>query len=181
MYKLIDWLNKHHNTNIDKLPLKKGHLANDSWLSGFIDSYGSFSVQHTKVENKAKKIKISCRLIIEQRLLDPVTGNSYLDVLTNIAKFLNCSLLTITQKSTDNEYYILTAYSRNSTEILVNCLDRYCLLSSKYLDYKDWREIVLLMVENKHYTEQGITKTDSVRDSMNRNRTYFNWDHLNKL
>jgi hypothetical protein len=181
LYKLIDWLNKHHATNIDKLPLKKGPLANDSWLSGFIDSDGSFSVQHTKVENNAKKRKISCRLRIEQRMLDPVTGNSYLDVLTNIAKFLNCSLLTRIQKSTDNEYYTLTASSKISTEILVNYLDRYSLFSSKYLDYKDWREIVLLILENKHSTEKGLTKTDSARSTMNRNRTYFNWDHLNKL
>jgi hypothetical protein len=70
-------------------------------------------------------------------MLDPVTGNSYLDVLTNIAKFLNCSLLTRIQKSTDNEYYTLTASSKISTEILVNYLDRYSLFSSKYLDYKD--------------------------------------------
>lgn len=181
LYKLIDWLNKHHNTNIDKLPLKDGSLANDTWLSGFIDSDGSFSVQHTKVENGAKKRKISCRLRIEQRMLDPVTGYSYLDVLTNIVKFLNCSLLTRIQKSTGNKYYTLTASSKISTEILVNYLDRYSLFSSKYLDYKDWREIVLLMLENKHYTEKGLTKTDSVRSSMNRNRTYFNWDHLNKL
>jgi hypothetical protein len=40
---------------------------------------------------------------------------------------------------------------------------------------------VLLMLENKHYTEKGLIKTDSVRSSMNRNRTYFNWDHLNEL
>ena len=64
---------------------------------------------------------------------------------------------------------------------MVNYLDRYSLFSSKYLDYKDWREIVLLILENKHYTQQGIAKTDSVRDSMNRNRTYFNWDHIKKL
>jgi hypothetical protein len=70
-------------------------------------------------------------------MLDPVTDNSYLDVLTNIAKFLNCSLLTRIQKSTDNEYYTLTASSKISTEILVNYLDRYSLFSSKYLDYKD--------------------------------------------
>lgn len=181
LYKLIDWLNKHHNTNINKLSLKESPLANDSWLSGFIDSDGSFSVLHTKVGNNAKKRKISCRLRIEQRMLDPVTGNSYLDVLTNIAKFLNCSLSTRTQKSTNNEYYTLTASSKYSTEILVNYLDRYSLFSSKYLDYKDWREIVLLMLENKHYTEEGITKTDFVKNSMNRNRTYFNWDHLDKL
>lgn len=181
LYKLIDWLNKNHDTNFKKLPLKEGNLINDSWLSGFIDSDGSFSVQHTKIENKAKKRKISCRLRIEQRMLDPVTGDSYLKVLTNIAEFLNCNLLTRIQKSTGNEYYIITASSKLSLDILVKYLEQHSLYSSKYLDYKDWKQIVLLILENKHYTEEGLIKTDSVRNSMNRQRSYFNWDHLNKL
>uniref|UniRef100_UPI002113ADDA hypothetical protein n=1 Tax=Aspergillus sclerotioniger TaxID=319627 RepID=UPI002113ADDA len=181
LYKLIDWLNKNHNTNIEKLPLKEDYLTNDSWLSGFIDSDGSFSVQHTKIENNAKKRKISCRLRIEQRMLDPVTGDSYLKVLTNLAEFFNCNLLTRKQKSTGNEYYIITASSKLSLDILVKYLDKYPLYSSKYLDYKDWKEIVLLIFENKHYTEEGLIKTDFVRNSMNRKRTYYNWDHLNKL
>lgn len=181
LYKLIDWLNKNHSTSIEKLPLKQGDLANDSWLSGFIDSDGSFSVQHTKVENNAKKRKISCRLRIEQRMLDPITGDSCLKVLTNIAEFLNCSLLTRKQKSTGNEYYIITASSKLSLDIIVKYLEEYPLFSSKYLDYKDWKEIVLLILENKHYTEEGLIKTDFVRNSINRKRTYFNWDHLNKL
>lgn len=181
LYKLIDWLNKNHNTNINKLPLKEGFLKNDSWLSGFIDSDGRFSVQHTKVENNAKKRKISCRLRIEQRMLEPVVGDSYFEILTIIAKFLNCNLLTRKQKSTGKEYYILTASSKISLEILLKYLERFPLFSSKYLDYKDWKEIVILIFENKHYTKEGLTKTDFVRNSMNRKRTYFNWDHLNKL
>lgn len=194
LYKLIDWLNKHHNTNIDKLPLKEGYLANDSWLSGFIDSDGSFSVQHTKVENNAKKSKISCRLRIEQRMLDPITGNSYFNVLTDISKFFQCNLLNRIQKSTGNEYYILSASSKNSTEILLNYLDKHCLFSSKYLDYRDWREIVLLMLENKHSESVANSKFNGLdlnaedwkyitdlKAGMNINRTYFNWDHLNLL
>lgn len=181
LYKLIDWLNKNHSTNIKKLPLKEGFLANNSWLSGFIDSDGSFSVQHTKLENNAKKRKISCRLRIEQRMLDPVTGDSYLKVLTNIAEFFCCNLLTRKQKSTGNEYYIITASSKLSLDLIVKYLEEYPLFSSKYLDYKDWKEIVLLILENKHYTEEGLIKTDFVRNSMNRKRTCFNWDHLNKL
>lgn len=161
--------------------MKKGSLNNDSWLSGFIDSDGSFSVQHTKVENNAKKRKISCRLRIEQRLLDPITGNSYIYVLTDIAKFLNCNLLTRKQKSTNNEYYTLTASSKLSMGVIITYLDKYPLLSSKYLDYLDWKEIALLILDNKHYTEDGLIKTDSVRNKMNRKRTYFNWDHLDKL
>ena len=186
LYKLMDWLNKHHSANIDKLPLKESPLANDSWLSGFIDSDGSFSVQHTKVKNNASlriKRKISCRLRIEQRMLDPVTGNSYLDILTTITKFLNCSLLTRTQKSTGNEYYTLTASSKYSTEILVNYLDKYPLFSSKYLDYRDWKEIVLLIFENKHrvWSDETISYVASIKNNMNTKRNLFNWDHLDLL
>lgn len=181
LYELIDWLNKNHSINIEKLPLKGSPLSNDSWLSGFIDSDGSFSVQHTKVENNAKKRKISCRLRIEQRILDPITGKNYLGILTNIAKFLNCSLLTRKQKSTGNEYYIITASSKISIDILLKYLEVYPLYSSKYLDYKDWKEIALLILDNKHYTEEGLIKTDNVRNSMNRKRIYFTWDHLKDL
>ena len=181
LYKLIDWLNKNHSTNIEKLPLKKSDFSNDSWLSGFIDSDGSFSVQHTKIENKAKKRKISCRLRIEQRKLDPVTGESYLNILTDLAKFLNCSLLTRKQKSTGNEYYIITASSKISLDILIKYLEVNPLYSSKYLDYKDWKEIVLLIFKDKHYTDEGLIKTDNVRNSMNRKRIYFTWDHLKDL
>jgi hypothetical protein len=131
-------------------------------------------VQHTKLKNGAKKRKISCRLRIEQRILDPVTNNSYLSILTNIANFLNCNLLIRKQKATGNEYYNLTASSKISLNIIINYLEKYPLLSSKYLDYKDWEVIVLLILDNKHYTEEGIKKTEQARNSMNRQRTYFN-------
>jgi hypothetical protein len=68
-----------------------------------------------------------------------------------------------------------------SLNLIVNYLEKYPLFSSKYLDYKDWKEIVLLIFENKHYTEQGISKTELVRNKMNRKRTLLNWDHLNLL
>ena len=181
LHRLIDWLNKNHNTGITKLPLKDSSLSEDGWLSGFIDSDGSFSVQHTKLENNAKKRKISCRLRIEQRMLDPITNESYFKVLTDISNFLNCSLLTRKQKSTGNEYFILTASSKLSLQIIINYLDKYPLFSSKYLDYNDWKKIVLLIFENKHYTEEGINKTESVKNSMNRQRINFTWNHLNLL
>lgn len=181
LYALIDWLNKNHSTNITKLPLKNSSLSEDGWLSGFIDSDGSFSVQHTKLENGAKKRKIACRLRIEQRILDPITNESYESVLTNVTNFFNCSLLTRNQKSTGNDYYTLAASSKNSLKIIIDYLEKYTLFSTKYLDYKDWKLVVELILENKHYTKEGICKTDLVRSGMNRQRTYFNWDHLKNL
>lgn len=181
LYMLIDWLNKYHKANITKLPLKEAFLFEDSWLSGFIDANGSFSVRHVKLENGANKKKISCRFRIEQRKLDPITGDSYSKVLTGVSNFLNCTLLTKKQKSTGNEYYTLTASSKTSLHIIINYLDKYPLFSSKYLDYQDWKEIVLLMLKKKHYTEQGIAKIESVIKGMNRKRTHFTWNHLNIL
>lgn len=181
VYKLIDWLNMNHNTNIAKLPLNTNEIYNDAWLSGFIDSDGSFSVQHTKLENGASKRKISCRLRIEQRMICPVTKKSYFHVLTDIACFLNCNLLTRKQISTGNEYYTFTASSKTSLSIIINYLDKAPLFSSKFLDYKDWKKIAELVIQGEQYTEDGLSKTDAARSNMNRQRTYFNWDHLNKL
>jgi hypothetical protein len=76
-------------------------------------------------------------LRIEQRVLDPITNESYEAVLTNIANFLNCSLLTRIQKSTGNKYYTLTASSKISLNIMVKYFDKYPLFSSKFLDYLD--------------------------------------------
>ncbi|OJJ65415.1 hypothetical protein ASPBRDRAFT_657880 [Aspergillus brasiliensis CBS 101740] len=70
-------------------------------------------------------------------MLDPITGDSYLKVLTNIAEFLNCNLLTRKQKSTGNEYYNITASNKISLEIIIQYLEIFPLFSSKYLDYKD--------------------------------------------
>jgi hypothetical protein len=70
-------------------------------------------------------------------MLDPITKDSNMKVLTDIANFLNCTLLTREQKSTGNRYYTLTASNKISLKIIINYLDKYPLLSSKNLDYKD--------------------------------------------
>lgn len=178
---LIDWLNKNHSSNVEKLPLKIGNLNNDNWLAGFIDADGSFSILHTKKKNGAKKNKISCRLRIEQRMLDPKTKESYFNVLTEISNLLHCNLLTRKQLSTGNVYYTLAASSRKSLLVITNYFNSSSLFSSKYLDYKHWSEAVNLILAYKHYTEQGKIRIDYLKSGMNNKRTSFSWTHLDKL
>lgn len=181
LHTLINWLNKNHRSNIIKLDLNKSELSKDGWLAGFIDADGSFSIQHTKLENKVKKRKISCRMRIEQRMLDPISKISYFNILTNISVFLKCNLKTRKQISTDNEYFNITASSRISLYIIITYFTSFPLYSSKYLDYKDWKQAALLILDNNHYTEQGINKIDFLKNNMNLKRTYFNWDHLKNI
>ena len=177
---LINWLNKNHNTNILLLPICESSLLSNAWLSGFVDADGSFSVQYTKKENALKR-KISCRLRIEQRMIEPSSKNSYYNILNKIAIFLLCNLLTRKQNSTDNTYYTLTASSLESIKIIISYFNKYPLYSSKYLDYKDWEIVAKLRLNNEHYTENGISKVELAKNSMNNNRTIFNWNHLNNL
>lgn len=181
LHNLIDWINKNHSSEIVKLALKNGNLDQDSWLAGFIDADGSFSIQHTKLENNAKKRKISCRLRLEQKMYEPISKNSYFNVLTEIAKFLDCKLKTRKQISTGREYFTLAASSRKSLLIILTYFKSFPLYSSKYLDYKDWEQAVNLILENNHYTKKGMAKIDFLKNNMNLKRTYFNWDHLYKI
>ena len=102
-----------------------------------MDADGSFSIQHTKKETGALKRKVSCRLRIEQRMIDPNTNESYFGIMNVIAQGLNCKLLTRKQLSTGNEYYSLAATSRSSLIIITNYFEAFPLFSSKHLDYLD--------------------------------------------
>ena len=181
LHNLIDWINKNHSSDTVKKGLNQSKLDEDSWLAGFVDADGSFSVQHTKLANNAKKRKISCRLRIEQRMVDPISKVSYFNVLTDLAKFLNCNLNIRRQSSTGNEYFIIAASSRASLSIIIKYFTIFPLYSSKYLDYKDWEKAATLILSNNHYTEEGIKKIDLLKNNMNLKRIYFDWNHLNGL
>jgi hypothetical protein len=181
LYLLIDWLNQNHGLSIKKLPIKTGNISNDSWLAGFVDADGSFSIQYTKKKDGALNRKVSCRLRIEQRMIEPKTNLSYFNILNEIAQLLNCNLLTRKQLSTGNEYYTLAATSRNSFIIIINYFETFPLFSSKYLDYLDWSKVVKLILNNEHYTDANLLIIDDLKSKMNRGRTEFNWNHLDRL
>ena len=180
LYKLIEWINSNHSSNIKNLPINTSSLVNNSWLSGFVDADGSFSIRCSNIHNE-KKRKISCRLRIEQIMIDPITNQSYFDVLNIITNFFHCKLLIRKQVVTGNNYYHLTASSAKSIQIIFNYFDCYPLYSSKYLDYKDWSEAAKLVLEKKQYTNENILKIKILKNSMNNNRIYFNWNHLKNL
>jgi hypothetical protein len=178
-YQLIDFVNQKESLNIPKLPLNNKPLGQDAWLAGFIDADGGFQIRNNKKTETTKR-RISCKLVIEQRMTDPITQKSYYDILTNISQFLECNLLIRKQVKTGREYYCITATSLLSISKVVEYLYTFPLYSSKFLDYKNWREVVHFMLENKHY-EVDSNYIDNLKDNMNSTRTEFNWDHLNNL
>lgn len=56
-------------------------------------------------------------------------------------------------------------------------LDKYPLKSSKYLDSKDWCQIIDQSNNKNQIKEDQIKKCQKIKNEMNKNRTYFNWNH----
>lgn len=190
MHLLIDWLNKHHSASIAKLPVCTKPVSQDSWLTGFIDADGSFGVRYTKklleqkqkgVSKAARKQRVSCRFRLEQRMVDPKTNISYASVLNLIANYLGVGLNTRRQTSTGKTYYIIELSSVASITILINYLNTYPLLTAKLLDYNDWRTVAERMINQTHYTQNGLAEISAIKAAMNVNRAIFNWRHLEEL
>ena len=102
-----------------------------------------------------------------------------LNIMEILAKFLDCKLSIFETKT--GKVLSLTVASIEKIGFIINYFNKYPLFSSKYLDYEDWKQVVLLILDNKHYTEEGLSKTDFLKKRMNRQRIHFSWDHLNRL
>jgi len=177
LYKLIDWLNnKNSNLNLNKLPLNVDSLKKDAWLSGFIESDGHFSIRTIMT---GKYPKIECKFELSQRQKDHLV-NSNEFFFNNIAKFLNVSLKN-TRENTPHPQYRLRTMSLETNLILVNYLNDYPLFGSKFLDYSDWKETLLLFNPKFNYSQENIDKILDLKSNLNDKRTVFIWNHLNRF
>lgn len=206
MNNLIDWLNTKQKTNHSKVRINKETFFTNSWLTGFLDADANFYVRYTRSEDlksldqksailaplvfdrgcqsqtskfSGKKERIAVVFRLEQRLFDPITNVSYENIMLEIAKIFNVKLKKRHQRSTGNHYYRIEASSKLSINKILEYLNNYPLLSSKYLDFKDWEKVAFLMNNKIEEKEKNIIH--QIKKGMNNNRTYYNWNHLNKL
>ena len=173
LYKLIDWLNNSKNTNFFKKPLNDSPLTSNAWLSGFIEADASFQVRTTL---SGKYPKLECKLEICQRQRDH-NGNSNLEFLEKIAKFLLTTVKSIRQDKPNPEYRVRTT-SLRANLILSKYLENYPLFGTKFLDAKDWVNIVSIFEKGEHKDQKGIEEIVEIKSLMNDRRTKFTWDHL---
>jgi len=73
------------------------------------------------------------------------------------------------------QYRVRTS-SVTTNKILRNYIDKYPLYGSKYLDYKDWCQILSYFEKETHW--QNVVEISQITSQMNQYRTVFRWDHL---
>jgi len=173
---LIDWINNKYNLNFEKLALDITPLSSNAWLAGFIEADGNFYIRYPLDKNLP-----SCRFSLEQRMVYPKTQESYFFILNNISSFLGAKLDVRNRENYKNSYYNIKVENQKSVKILIEYLDKFSLLSSKFLDYNNWKNSFVIILDKRHNTEEGKKIILENKNSMNDKRTYLNWEHLNKV
>lgn len=172
MNKLIDYLNnKTPDLNLEKFPLDTSPLQNNSWLAGFIEADGSFQVR-TSLTSKQVRLGLSFELSAARTTKH---GYSTLGVMELIASFLGVSVNLIREDRKYPQYRLRTSMV-STNKILQDYLEKFPLYGSKFLDYKDWAEILYYFETNTHW--KNVEQISKIKSQMNQYRTVFRLNHL---
>ena len=181
----INILSKIHN--LETKPLDTSSIESNSWFSGFSDADANFSINIHKRSNKnSTRVQLYYRLEIRQtyhKLDSDGKKVSFFSIMSILAQFLGVNVLSRTRIKDEKQYYSFTAMAHNKNSLckVKGYFNKFPLLSSKFLDYNDWKEILNLFNPRFKYSQGNIDKVLDLKSKMNDNRTIFTWNHLNKF
>jgi hypothetical protein len=171
--------------NYPLLPLDTSPIEANSWLAGFTDADGNFSINLSQ-KKAGYRISLYYRLELRQNypkeVLDHLGGNSYFNILSKVSTYFKVNLYSRTRTTNYglSQSFIVMAYSKDSLKLVVKYFNEYPLFSSRYLNYLDFLKIIELKEKNpltKDYLEEVL----KIKNNFNKNRIFFNWDHLKNL
>ena len=99
--------------------------------------------------------------------------------MSKIGLYLGVTVYSRSRIINDKIYYsfIVISHNKLSNSKVCDYFNKYPLLSSKYLDYKDWNHIVKLQNLNS-VTTSYLDEAIKIKTDFNKTRTTFVWDHL---
>nr|YP_009517216.1 LAGLIDADG homing endonuclease [Myochromella boudieri]AYE93145.1 LAGLIDADG homing endonuclease [Myochromella boudieri] len=105
---------------------------------------------------------------------------TFFSVISKIGLYLGVTVYSRSRLIKDKIFHSFTIISqnKNSNYKIINYFNKYPLLSSKYLDFKDWTYVLALQNSNP-ITTSYLDKAIKIRTDFNSTRTTYKWDHLN--
>jgi hypothetical protein len=192
LHRIIEWYKDIDNININPIGLDLSPIDSNSWLAGFTDGDGNFSINLTNRKKKnvitTKRIQVFFRIELRQnyhRDVSDIEGVSYCGILLKIARYLGVNLYSRSRIQKDkifNSFMVISHSIPNHIKI-INYFDCFPLYSSKYLAYKDWKFIVELLKKRsgKILTNEEISEVEKIKAQFNKKRILFDFSHLDSL
>ena len=141
-------------------------LKIESWILGFTDGEGCFSVSFIKNKTTKTGWQIFPEFVITQ-------GSKSLSVLEMIKNHFGCGRLFI-NKRYDNHREHLYRYCVRSLkdleQIIIPFFKRNILKTSKNNDFRIFSEIVKMMSKGIHLDKRGMEKIARLIEQMNRKK-----------
>lgn len=151
--------------------MKINNNLNSNWVTGFYDAEGCFSL--SVYQNKTSKIGWTVALKVQ--VTQKVTS---IFVLESIKIFFGGygSILTTNKEKTIARYQLTGI--ENVMKIVIPHFVKYPLLTSKFLNFDDFRKAALIIQAGEHLTIEGINRLKIISAGMNTNRPFIDkWEH----
>ena len=132
---------------------------NDSWLSGFTDSEGCFSIS---IYNKKKRTGCRCKFILDQK-----KGKDLLLHIRNLFNYGNVNL----RNETHGIYRLVISMNKPTREnfsVIIEYFQNFSLKTTKNLNFKLWCEVIDIISINQHNTPLGLKRIRKLRTEMNK-------------
>lgn len=171
LYKLIDWY-KIKGLDLNLLPKCLIPLNSSSWLAGFIEADGHFSIRATE---KIAYPKVECKFELSQAQTS-IHGTSY-KIMKDLSEFLSAPLKSIRETSLHPQYRVRTLNSKSNLKLL-SYFKTYPLKGKKHLDYLSWYEIANIFIAGKVNHKELLARAKSLKAQMNDKRKIFTLNHL---
>ena len=96
-----------------------------------------------------------------------------------------CGVVKTDNRKMDGMKYQLSSY-KDIDRVLIPFLEEYPLLTSKYLNYLDFKRAIEMLKNGEHLTREGIEKLKEMASKMNTNRSFrekwqFTQEHCPKV
>jgi LAGLIDADG endonuclease len=168
-------------SKLETCSLDTSRIDSNSWLAGFSDADANFSINIYKRSNKiSTRVQLYYRLEIRQnyhRLSNKTIYSepSYFPIMSEIGKYLDVNIYSRIREINNKNYssFTVISHNRSSNLKIIDYFERYPLLSSKYLDYISFKELVRLQNDNS-VTSTYLEIVVKTRKDFNKTRTSYN-------
>lgn len=176
-------INKLNNSNIPSISdltagreFKKPRLHAKllPWqVTGLTDGEGGFYCSILQNQNNRFRVKLEFKVVQKTHSLG---------ILLELQEFFSCGTVVIDNRQTDTKKYHVTALN-DILEKIIPHFSNYPCLTSKFLNFKDWKEIANLMNNKEHLSmltdtkgvsvSQGLQKIREISNNMNTKRNFI--------
>lgn len=141
------------------------------WVTGITDSEGNFSVL-TQSTTSGHKFTLAFKVTQKEHSKG---------ILLDLQRFFGCGNIYIDNKK-ENAYKFSINKIDDIIQKVIPHFDKYSLLTSKNLDYLDFKKVALLIKDKVHLSEEGGKEVMLIKINMNSKRSFEErWNYLNKF